>query len=207
MDTQKLVHDESKFWDSRYQDGEFAYGTQPNEFLKTTLATLEPGTILLPAEGEGRNAVYAATLGWQVDAIDFSQAGKEKALQLANNFGVSINYEITDITKFEPTKRYDAIAFIFMHLAPTERKETFERYLTFLKPGGTLIVEIFNKRQLDNPSGGPKNVDWLVNKEELAKLCQGMHIELLEEIEITLHEGQYHEGKANTTRLIATKRA
>lgn len=205
MDTQKLIHDESKFWNSRYEEDEFAYGTEPNEFFKSILSNLKPGTILLPAEGEGRNAVYAAQLGWDVDAIDFSQAGKDKALKLAHKFGVSINYEITDITKFEANKNYDAIAFIFMHLAPKERDETFQRYLSFLKPGGKLIVEIFNKQQLGNPSGGPKNADWLVNKEELATLFAGIDIELLEEVETTLHEGKYHEGKANTTRLIGTK--
>lgn len=205
MEPPKQVHDESKFWNDRYNTDEFAYGTEPNEFFKSTLETIKPGSILLPAEGEGRNAVYAAQLGWDVDAIDFSESGKEKALQLAYQNGVSINYEIADITRFEARKQYDAIAFIFMHLAPRERKETFERYLAFLKPGGKLIVEIFNKRQLGNPSGGPQNAAWLVNKEELAELCNGIQIELLEEIETVLHEGVYHEGKANTTRLIGTK--
>jgi SAM-dependent methyltransferase len=206
MDTQKLVHDESKFWDGRYEEDGFAYGTEANEFLKGALAGLKPGTILLPAEGEGRNAVYAAQLGWDVDAIDFSQAGKDKALKLAQKLGVTINYEIVDISLFEPNKSYDTIAFIFMHLAPKERNETFRRYVSFLKPGGKLIVEIFSKQQLGNPSGGPQNAEWLVNKEELATLFAELDIELLEEVETTLHEGKYHLGKANTTRLIGTRR-
>ncbi|MGB0432101.1 MAG: hypothetical protein ACPGLV_16620, partial [Bacteroidia bacterium] len=83
------------FWDKRYGADEFAYGTLPNEFLKEQLKNYSEGSILLPAEGEGRNAVFAAKQGFEVTAFDMSTAGQKKALQLAKSQKVEIDYEIT----------------------------------------------------------------------------------------------------------------
>lgn len=71
------------FWNERYNREEYVYGEAPNEYFRQQLQTLTPGSILMPLEGEGRNGVYAAGLGWQVDAFDMSTEGKRKALQLA----------------------------------------------------------------------------------------------------------------------------
>ena len=70
-------------WNDRYSSEEFAYGTAPNNYLKEQLEKLKTGSILFPAEGEGRNAVFAAKLGWKVSAFDISAEGKNKALKLA----------------------------------------------------------------------------------------------------------------------------
>ena len=60
------------FWNERYGAPEYAYGTEPNVFFKQELDGLKPGRLLLPAEGEGRNGVYAAEKGWSVSAYDWS---------------------------------------------------------------------------------------------------------------------------------------
>jgi hypothetical protein len=70
-------------WNERYGADEYVYGKEPNGFLKEFIDNHPPGKILLPAEGEGRNAVYAASKGWEVTAFDFSEEGKKKALKLA----------------------------------------------------------------------------------------------------------------------------
>ena len=90
----------SRFWNDRYAQPEFAYGTEPNQFFADQLAQLTPGTLLLPAEGEGRNAVFAAQHGWTVDAFDFSEAAQTKARQLAANRGISISYTLGDLLTF-----------------------------------------------------------------------------------------------------------
>src|SRR5687768_5721230 len=77
-------------WNERYSKHEFAYGEQPNNYLKEQLEKLDVGTILFPAEGEGRNAVFAAKLGWTVSAFDISVEGKNKALRLAKTNKVKI---------------------------------------------------------------------------------------------------------------------
>ncbi|HEY0354603.1 MAG TPA: hypothetical protein VGC29_00285, partial [Flavisolibacter sp.] len=81
-----------QFWNKRYADNNWVYGVQPNRFFKQFIDSHKPGRILLPAEGEGRNAVYAAKKGWTVDAFDFSVVARQKALQLAENNNVHINY-------------------------------------------------------------------------------------------------------------------
>jgi len=83
-----------QFWDERYAAPAFAYGTEPNVFLKAQLNKMTPGSILFPCEGEGRNAVYAASLGWGVSAFDYSVSGRDKALMLANQQDVDITYQI-----------------------------------------------------------------------------------------------------------------
>ncbi len=71
----------TKRWDERYSNEEYAYGEQPNNYLKEQLEKLNVGALLFPAEGEGRNAVFAAKLGWKVSAYDISMEGKKKAIQ------------------------------------------------------------------------------------------------------------------------------
>ena len=88
-------------WDDRYRTEEFAYGEQPNNYLKEQLEQLNPGTILFPAEGEGRNAVFAAKLGWKVSAFDISAEGKNKAIQLAESNQVSIDYQVVELQHFD----------------------------------------------------------------------------------------------------------
>ena len=72
-----------QFWNERYAQKEYVYGKAPNAFFKSVIDQLKPGRLLVPGAGEGRDAVYAATLGWQVDAFDSSETGREKALSLA----------------------------------------------------------------------------------------------------------------------------
>ena len=71
------------FWDERYKAKAYVYGKEPNQYFAEKLRELEPGKILLPAEGEGRNAVFAARQGWEVSAFDSSSEGRKKAFLLA----------------------------------------------------------------------------------------------------------------------------
>ncbi|MCF8243465.1 MAG: class I SAM-dependent methyltransferase [Melioribacteraceae bacterium] len=112
-------------WDERYGNSEYIYGVEPNNFLSKELAKLKPGKILMPGEGEGRNAVYAAKNGWEVDAFDYSEKAKEKAEKLASENSVKINYRVADITELSlPFSTYDAAAIIFMHLDEKLREDT-----------------------------------------------------------------------------------
>jgi len=83
-----------QFWDERYSQPEYAYGREPNVFFREQIEPLQPGRLLMPAEGEGRNGVYAARKGWVVDAFDISEKGREKALRLAEEMGVAIHYQV-----------------------------------------------------------------------------------------------------------------
>lgn len=93
----------AQIWDDRYKNEEFAYGTQPNDFFKEYLIkfTKQPPTdpcitskILMPADGEGRNGVYAAQLGWSVLASDLSIEGKNKAMKLVGDRNLQYEYQV-----------------------------------------------------------------------------------------------------------------
>ena len=122
-------------WNERYSIEAFAYGEQPNNFLEEQLSTLKVGKILFPAEGEGRNAVFAAKLGWQVSAFDISIEGKNKALKLAEMNQVKIDYQVEELQKlaYQP-EQFDAIALIYAHF-PTDVKsayhKTLDKYLRY----------------------------------------------------------------------------
>lgn len=195
-----------EFWDQRYSQEEFIYGTAPNEFLKQELNKLPKGTILLPCEGEGRNAVYAAQQGWTVNAFDFSNSGKEKADRLAKVNKVNINYKVADIAEKDyPENSANVVALIYSHFPPELRKTAHAKAITWLKPGGLLLLEAFNTRQINNNSGGPKKVELLYTEEMLRRDFESLEIEQLESLETILEEGGFHKGKADVIRLIAKK--
>ena len=131
-----MDNDVLRMWDTRYGKDEYAYGTEPNQFLKEKLENLEPGSILFPAEGEGRNAVYAAQLGWKVSAFDISEVGKQKALKLAGQKKVSIDYKIGELSElgYQPAQ-FDAIALIYAHFPPNIRSGYHKLLHTYLKKG------------------------------------------------------------------------
>jgi Methyltransferase domain. len=111
-------------WNSRYNSDEYVYGKEPNEFFKEELAKLKPGKLLLPADGEGRNGVFAAGLGWEVTSFDWSDEGKKKAEKLAGSNGVNINYIVTEASQFNfPENEFDAVGLVFVHLPEEEREE------------------------------------------------------------------------------------
>ena len=194
------------FWEERYSSPLFVYGESPNDFLAESLHKLTPGIIILPCDGEGRNSVFAAKTGWNTYAFDISEAGKTKALQLANKVGVEVDFQVADALLITyPENTADAVALIYAHLPVLIRQALHKKVISWLKPGGKLILEAFNPLQLNNESGGPKNIDMLYTKDMLNADFSKLRIDYIEDVEIELCEGDFHNGKANVIRLIATK--
>lgn len=195
-----------EFWNNRYSSREFVYGKEPNAFFRQELSKLDPGRILLPADGEGRNGVFAATRGWEVFAFDASSVAREKALKLAAERKVAIIYAVSTFEDFEwHGVDFDCLALIYAHMPGNMRKEYHRKFLKMLRKGGTVILEAFNKEQLGKATGGPQELDMLFSKEDLHrdfKKCSEIHIE---ELNTTLNEGKHHSGEASIVRLIAVK--
>ena len=202
---------QADFWNTRYAEKEFAYGEKPNTFFAEKLETLSPATLLLPAEGEGRNAIFAAKLGWKVIAFDYSAEGKNKALQLAEKEGVKIDYVVSSLedVSFEESS-FDAISLIFAHFPAAGRITQFQRMEQWLKPGGKVIIEVFSKNHLKyvnlNPKvGGPKEESMLFSKEELIESFPSVTWEYMNEEEVTLEEGVFHQGVGMVIRAVGVK--
>jgi len=200
------------FWNERYKQEKYAYGKVPNSFFREKLSKLQPGNILLPSEGEGRNAVYAATLNWDVSAFDISEEGKNKAEKLAKENFVSIKYLIGNFPNLNyQNEQFDVIALIFAHYPTHIKKEYFPLFDKKLKSGGLIIFEGFSKNNLkykkDNPNiGGPKNINALYTTDELKSFFNNYDIIELEEKEIELQEGLYHNGRGSVVRFVGKKK-
>lgn len=196
----------NSFWNERYSENKFVYGEAPNVFFAESLSALKPSTIILPCDGEGRNAVHAASKGWETLAFDLSEAGKTKADHLALKYGVLIDFQIKDAaTASYPNDSADVVAIIYAHLSPEVRKQLHRNVFNWLKPGGKVILESFCPKQLNNSSGGPKDIEMLYTKEILLEDFKHFSIDYLEYEHIQLSEGEFHKGPADVIRMIATK--
>ncbi len=197
--------DPGSFWNARFGAEPTVYGEGPNVFFANQLEALSPGRILLPGDGEGRNAVHAAGQGWSVRSFDASSVGVEKALAHAAKRGVSIAAEVGDAASWEPQEAFDAIALCYLHLPPPLRADFHPRVARWLKPGGTLILEGFGPGQLAFTSGGPKALDMLFTTDMLEADFAGLEVQMCVTEEANLDEGPYHQGRAELTRLVARR--
>jgi len=194
----------SQFWNERYSQNEYAYGKSPNVYFYGELKKLTPGRLLLPCEGEGRNAVAAAELGWAVTAFDQSEVGKRKALELAAEKGVSIDYKVGQLQNLDfsvPT--FDAIGLVFAHMPVTERENFHRSVSKLLKRGGYLILEAFYVKQLGKSSGGPQQKEMLFTEKMLRADFNDLIIQSITDLEVDLDEGPCHKGKAHVIRMVA----
>lgn len=197
------------FWDERYAQEGFAYGKEPNDFLKENAHLLPKGKILCLAEGEGRNAVFLAQLGHQVLAVDLSATGLAKAKALAGVLGVSITTQVADLADFAIAPgAWDGIVSIFAHQPPAIRKALHQQVLKGLKPGGVFMLEAYTPRQLAMAGiGGPKQMDMLLTLQDLQNELPGLHFQIAQEIERKVNEGEFHQGTGAVVQLLARKPA
>lgn len=196
----------NNFWDEKFSSTPNLYGEKPNQYLETELKKLPPGKILLPGEGEGRNALFAAGIDWKVTAIDQSQIAKKHALKKAHVLGLEIDYQTTDIRDFNfVPETYDVVALIYFHLPINIQTLIHQKLTGALKKGGRIIIEGFGKKQLNYNSGGPKDIQMLYNTNELKATFQEIIWE--EEFDgiLELDEGLGHKGPAHVVRLNGKK--
>ncbi|HSF45047.1 MAG TPA: class I SAM-dependent methyltransferase [Chitinophagaceae bacterium] len=200
-----------EFWNTRYGDEAYAYGELPNLYFKEKITDLKPGKILLPAEGEGRNAVYAALKGWKVTCFDISEKGRQKAEQLAQKNGVQINYLIRSVDDVVfKDREFDAIALIFAHFPIGARQIYHERFSNYLKPQGHIILEAFSKKQLqfqktNANAGGPREENMLYDTTMLISDFPDYDLLELYQTDLELNEGLYHVGPASVVRFFGQK--
>ena len=199
-------------WDDRYKTEEFAYGIAPNNYLREQIEKLETGTILFPAEGEGRNAIFAAKLGWEVSAFDISEEGRNKAFLLAKNNDVSIDYQVGELETLDfHNEQFDAIALIYAHFPATIKSEIHRQLDQLLRKNGIIIFEAFSKKHLEYVTknekvGGPKDIESLFSIEEIKADFPNYEIIELEEKEIELNEGLFHKGTGSVIRFVGRKK-
>jgi SAM-dependent methyltransferase len=196
------------FWNERFRGERYAYGTEPNDFLRAHAARIPPGRVLCLAEGEGRNATFLAGRGHLVTAVDFSAEGLRKAARLAGERGVTIDLVEADLAIYEPeADAYAGVVSIFCHLAPPLRRRLHGAVARALVPGGVFLLEAYTPRQLAFGTGGPRDPALLVEPEELGAEVAALAVEHLVEVVREIHEGTAHAGRSATVQLIAARRS
>jgi SAM-dependent methyltransferase len=196
-----------EFWERRYSEPAYAYGTEPNEFLVEVADRIPPGPILCLAEGEGRNAVWLAGRGHAVTAIDASAAGLAKAAALARERRVRIETVAADLAVFaiEPGA-WSGIVAIFAHLPPALRHAIHRAAAAGLVPGGAFVLEAFTPQQLAFGTGGPQKIEMLYALDMLQDDLVGLKLEIGREVERDVVEGAYHTGRAAVVQVLGRRR-
>lgn len=196
-------------WNNRYAEADgHLFGEAPNAFLARHAGLLKPGgKALAIADGDGRNGVFLAQQGLEVRSVDFSPVAQEKARKLAEARGVTLDFELADVSSYVyPGEAYDVVAVIFTQfLAPTERAAMFAGVVDTLRPGGLLLLEGYTPRQLEFATGGPKAVEQLYTRELLKGAFAGLSKFEIEEYDAELSEGAGHHGPSALIDLVGWK--
>lgn len=198
-------------WDERYATPDYAYGTEPNDFLKESCHKIPAHSgskVLCLAEGEGRNAVFLAEQGFEVTAVDLSSVGLKKAQELAKSRQVSIQTEVANLADYDLGEaQWDAIISIWCHVPPQLRASLHQKVEQALKPGGVLILEAYRPDQIHLGTGGPQNAELTMSLDSLKAELPRLEHEYLCEVDRDVAEGKFHLGKSAVVQLIARKPA
>jgi len=193
-------------WDERYKQPGFAFGTEPNDFLKEHYSLMSKGRVISIGEGEGRNGVFLARHGYSVLAVDSSPVGLAKAQELAAANNVSIITRCADLSRFEwDDESVTGVVSIFCHLPPTIRSSLFKKIISWLKPGGVFLLEGYSKEQLKYGTGGPKSESLLLDLHEIKEELSGLEFLKAEALERHINEGRYHDGTSAVVHIAARK--
>jgi SAM-dependent methyltransferase len=195
-------------WDDRYEPEEYYYGTDPNDFLRDNAGKIpSKGKVLCLAEGEGRNAVYLAGMGFEVTAVDGSKVGLEKLSRLARDTGVQVHTVMCDLNEYNiDGGHWDGIVSIWCHVPPKLRQRLHRQAVAGLKVSGVLVLESYHPRQLDYKTGGPPSSELMMTKETLSAELSGLEFEVLREIDREIQEGRGHKGKSAVVQCLAKRK-
>lgn len=195
-----------EFWNERYSEPDYVYGTAPNDFIASVAGEFPPGPVLCLAEGEGRNAVFLARRGHPVTAVDQSAVGLAKARELATQQEVTITTIVADLATFviEP-EVWSGIISTFGHLPSALRRQVYAAAVHGLRPGGVFVLEAYTPAQLAYRTGGPADPDMLMTAAALRTELTGLEFPILRELVREVNEGAKHHGRGAVVQVLGRK--
>ena len=196
-------------WNRRYDQADYLFGTEPNAWLQAQAHHWLPGQrVLAVADGEGRNSVWLARQGLQVDAFDIADVGVAKARDLAARAGVQVHHQVAGVDDFAWGEAiYDGVAAIFVQFAdPALRARLFAHIRRCLKPGGVLVLQGYTPEQLLHRTGGPPCAAHLYTEQMLRDAFGDMDVLTLQAYEAEVNEGSGHRGRSALIGLVARRR-
>lgn len=195
-----------EWWNERYTREPFAYGKEPNDFLKEFWSLIPMGKVLCLAEGEGRNAVFLAKQGYQVTAVDQSRVGLAKAQTLAAENGVEIKTAASDLKDFviQPGD-WQGIVSIWAHIPRLMRADLHKRSVAGLVSGGLFLLEAYSPQQLGKGTGGPPDLSLLMDLAEVRLELSGLNFVHSLEKDRPVIEGKFHNGMGSVIQIVGKK--
>ena len=200
------INSDQAQWNSRYESEEYFYGTSPNDFLRQNFGSIPRGKVLCLADGEGRNSVFLAQMGYEVSSVDISTVGVEKTRRLAAERGVAVNATVGDLADFDlGQQKWSGIVSIFSHVPRPLRQSLHRRVVDALAPGGVVLLEAYTIRQIGRGTGGPQVPELLMSEEELRNELSGVRVIYAGEMTRSVVEGTGHTGLASVVQFLGRK--
>ena len=197
----------TSMWDERYGRDGYAFGKEPNDFLRASSAQIPMGKVLCLADGEGRNGVYLAGLDYRVTSVDQSAVALAKAERLAAECGVTIETIAAGLADFVIAENsWEGIVSIFCHVPPSIRTALYAKVVRGLKKGGVFVLESYRPAQLEYGTGGPPVAELMVTAAELKVELAGLDLVHCAELDREVVEGAFHTGMAAVVQVIGIKR-
>lgn len=194
-------------WNERFDTEDYVFGEEPNAFIRQQAFRLQKyKKVVAFAEGEGRNAVFLATLDHEVTAIDYAESGLHKTKKLARKNDVNVLTKKVDLLVDNlPKEEFEAAIMVFGHFPKDAQKQVFEKMKNAIKPDGIIMLEVYSKDQLNYQTGGPADSELLYDPKEVLSWCEGhevIHFFFGEQERV---EGKLHTGLAHVIQLILRK--
>jgi SAM-dependent methyltransferase len=180
-----------QMWDERHAARDPIESHEPDPSLAALFAGLAPGRALDLAAGDGRNAIWLASQGWVVTAVDFSIVALERARRSAVAGGVDVDWMLADLIEWRPEPRsFDLVAVMFLHLPRDERRPVYAAAADAVAPGGLLLVAGHDLSNLSRGAGGPQDPEVLFTPTEIAADLLDFTIETAETVTRDLGDGR-----------------
>jgi SAM-dependent methyltransferase len=196
------------FWNHRYSTDELVYGACPNDFLLQMADRLATGGSAIDlGAGEGRNALFLASRGLAVLAVDQSETGLAKARRRAEALGLPLRTQAADLQHFDADRgSVDVVTSLFVHLPQRLRETVHRRVASWLRPGGMFLLEAYAPDQIGRGTGGPDDVALLASLETIQRELDGLEFEHAASLVRDVSEGLTHTGEASVVQILARKR-
>ncbi len=171
-------------WNKRYADSEYVWTIKVNQFVEQHLAELEPGTAIDLAAGECRNAVWLASRGWEVTAVDYSEVGLDKGRKLAqdnlSDKASNLRFVCADATTWQAPEPVDLVLLSYLQLENDERTAALRHAKAWLNPGGRIFVIAHDQTNVTEGYGGPPSKEVCYDLDETVETLSGLRIEVAE---------------------------
>ena len=176
---------DARSWDERYAETELVWSAGPNAFVARELTGHPVGRALDLAAGEGRNALWLAEQGFEVEAVEFSEVALDKARTIAEQRGLALTYTRADLTAELDLEPADLVLIAYLHLARAQERDVLRRAAALVAPGGTFLLVAHARRNLTDGVGGPPDAELLPTPEDITGALDGTGLELLHAGEVT----------------------